>query len=374
MTGSWEQFDFNGRPASAWVPDRLQQRAFTFDTATIRLAEQASAAISKSDEMRPTNWEPLARLLLRTEGIASSSIEGVRAPLVDIAFAELDHGLGDAAWIADNLTATTSALAATEPLSHDLLHHWHRQLMGHSTLTPEMIGAYRAAPSWIGGTSPLDAAFVPPPSELIPELMASLIDFANEEHFDPVTQASLVHAQFETIHPYGDGNGRLGRILIGWVLRRRGVLTKLPPPISVLISRDPGGYISGLHLFREGPVDAYVRWFARVADSAATQSSTMTKVVEQQLAHWDSMLTDLRADAAARHIISLLPEVPVLTASIASARLGVSERAARSALAVLTDRKILTAVEPSTRTAKRGRNPDFFAATALLEATESWAR
>ncbi len=374
MTGSWERFEFNGRAARAWIPDPLSQRDLSFKPETIRLAEQASAAISASDQVRPVNWEPLARLLLRTEGIASSSIEGVRAPLVDIAIAELEDGLGEAGWIADNLSAATSALESIEPLSHDLLHRWHRQLMGHSHLSPEMIGNYRPAPGWIGGTSPLDAAFVPAPATAIRSLMTALIDFANHDHFDPVTQAGLVHAQFETIHPYGDGNGRLGRILIGWVLRRRGVLTKLPPPISVLISRDPAGYISGLHLFREGPVDAYVRWFARIADAAATQSATMTRVVERQLGHWDAMVSDLRADAAARRIIAMLPEHPVLTAAIISKRLGVSERAARNALAQLADRKILNTVQAPAGAARRGRTPDYFAATALLEATEAWAR
>jgi len=85
--------------------------------------------------------------------------------------------------------------------------------------------------------------------------MDDLVAYANTDHFDPVTHAALLHAQFETIHPYGDGNGRLGRILIGWVLARRRLVDKLPPPISVLIARDPGGYISGLHLFRDGSVD-----------------------------------------------------------------------------------------------------------------------
>ena len=84
-----------------------------------------------------------------------------------------------------------------------------------------MVGAYRTEQSWVGGTSPRDAAYVPPPPALIEELMDDLIAFANDDTLDPVTQAALVHAQFESIHPYADGNGRIGRVLIGWVLARR---------------------------------------------------------------------------------------------------------------------------------------------------------
>ena len=373
MTGQWREFDWNGRTARSWMPDPLGSRDFDFPPATIRAAEQATAAIALSDRARPPHWEPLARLLLRTEGIASSSIEGVRAPVVDIAIAELAPALGDAGWVADNLAAATHAMNEQGPLSVEHLHRWHAELMGHSALAPEMIGAFREAPSWIGGTSPLDAAFVPPPAQAVPDLVDSLIDYANSDHFDPVTQAALVHAQFETIHPYGDGNGRLGRILIGWVLRHRGVTAELPPPISVLIGRDPGGHISGLHLFREGPTDRYVRWFADVAKAAAAQSTTMIQIASETVSDWESEVADLRADAAARTLVPLLPRTPVLTASIAADLLNTSERSGRTALELLEDRGILVAVEPHSLITRRGRTPNYYAATKLLDAIAGWA-
>jgi len=209
-----------------------------------------------------------------------------------VAIAELSGAGAVAGWIADNLGAVSDALSVPErlsvpePLTIATLHSWHERLMRHSALDPAMIGAFRTGPSWIGGTSPLDAVFVPPPADAIPSLMHHVIAYANGDYFDPVTQAALLHAQLETIHPHGDGNGRLGRILIGWLLKRRGVVGKLPPPISGLITRDPGGYLSGLHLFREGPVDA----------------------VTAILATWKSQTDDLRSDAAAVRIVPFLPQ------------------------------------------------------------------
>ena len=79
----------------------------------------------------------------------------------------------------------------------------------------------------------------------------------------------MIHAQFEAIHPYGDGNGRLGRVLVSRTLRRRGVTTRSTVPISMAIARDPGGYLSGLHLFEQGTPDPWIAWFAEIAVKAA---------------------------------------------------------------------------------------------------------
>ena len=149
-------------------------------------------------------------------------------------------------------------------------------------LPRHLVGAYRAEQSWVGGTSPRDAAFVPPPPELVHGLMEDLVAFANDDSLDPVTQAAVLHAQFEIIHPFGDGNGRIGRVLIGWLLARR-LGIALPPPVSVLIARDPGGYLAGLTLFRLGQLDPWVEWLAaaleRSSDAAAGLMSGSEKLL-----------------------------------------------------------------------------------------------
>ena len=374
MSGRWEQMHWHGQHVRTRVPDALGERDVVFSESTIRAAERATAALSIGNDSLPANWEPLARLLLRTEGIASSSIEGVNAPIVEVAVAEQVEVSHNAGWIADNLATVSKAVGYDGDLTVSRLHEWHRRLMVHSTLDDSMIGSFRTAPGWIGGTSPLDAVFVPSPPERIATLIDELVTYANADHFDPVTQAALVHAQFETIHPYGDGNGRLGRILIGWLLSRRGVIDKLPPPISVMIARDAGGYISGLHLFREGPIERYVRWFADVAIASARQSATMISDVQAILAEWSRSLSELRADSAAVLLVPLLPQSPVLTANQVSDLLGVSDRAGRAALNTLEERGILEQVEVESQTPSRGRRSHYYAATALLARAAAWAR
>lgn len=369
--GAWIPFDWHGRTARAWLAEPLGSRRFELPEPTVRKSEQAVAALRVSDTRMQPEWEPLARLLLRTEGIASSSIEGVQAPITDVALAELGLGaVGDAAWVADNLQAVTEATEHAGQLTIDALHQWHTSLMQHSSLNDSMIGSFRRAPGWIGGTSPLDAAFVPAPADRIEALMADLVEFANSDRFDAVTQAALVHGQFETIHPYGDGNGRLGRILIGWVLRHRNVVQRLPPPMSVLIGRDPGGYLSGLHLFREDSLSAWIRWFANIADSAATQSDKMISAVEALLTAWVTSLEDIRQDAAAHRVVGLLPQMPVLTAASVAPAAGVSVRSARSALGLLEQREIVAQIDVPAQ--QQGRPLSVYAAVELLEVVRSW--
>ncbi len=169
--------------------------------------------------------------------------------------------------VADNLGAVVGALAhARRALTEKDIRTWHRRLTEPSgALPPRLVGSYRTEQSWVGGSSPADAAFVPPPPELIGGLMEDLVSFANDDSLDPVTQASVVHAQFESILPFGDGNGRIGRGLLGWVLSHRLALT-VPPPVSVVIARDPGGYLAGLTLFRMGQLDPWVEWMANALE------------------------------------------------------------------------------------------------------------
>jgi Fic family protein len=200
--------------------------------------------------------------------------------------------------------------------------------------------------------------------------MADLVGFANRTDVDPVVQAAVVHAQFETIHPYGDGNGRLGRVLISWVLARRlGVV--LPPPVSVLIARDPGGYLSGLHQFRDGSVDAYIGWFAEIVGRAGDASVVLGDRVRLLLADWDERLSSLRADAAARRLVGLLPEHPAITSAVAADRLGLSERAARTALEALAERGIVAPMAPL-RTSP-GRPYSWWIARELLDLVGRWS-
>jgi Fic family protein len=328
--------EWNGTPVRAWLPHPLAGRVVELGIRTARRTEQAAAA-AVDTSARSSHVEPLALLLRRAEGVASSFIEGLRTPLVDIAAAEIGATANETAIsIAQNLDAVTEALGtSTRPMGLGDLHAWHRRLMGETSALPdEMVGAFRSAQSWIGGTSPRDAAFVPPPADRVADLMEDLVAFVGRVDLDPVTQAAMAHAQFETIHPYGDGNGRIGRILIGWILARR-LRLALPPPISVVIARDPGGYLSGLTMYRMGQLDHWVEWVASALLRSSAASHELVQGSEALLGEWRARASGVRADSAVHRAINLLAQHPMLSADVVARDLGVSERAARDALAHL---------------------------------------
>jgi len=150
--------------------------------------------------------------------------------------------------------------------------------------------------------------------------MDDLTAFANDapEDLDPVTHAAMIHAQFEAIHPYGDGNGRLGRVLINRTLRRRGATDRSTAPISMAIAHDPGGYLSGLRLFELGKLDPWVKWFAEKAEKAASTTHQIIDQTSALLARWEGAITDLRIDHSARILLPHLPAYPLLSAGDAA--------------------------------------------------------
>jgi Fic family protein len=199
--------------------------------------------------------------------------------------------------------------------------------------------------------------------------MADLEEFINREDVDPVTQAAVAHAQFETIHPYGDGNGRVGRVLVSWILARRLDLN-VSPPLSVQLSRDRGGYLSGLVLFQQGQVDHWVRWFATTVARAAASSIDVTSKIRELLRSWDIRLADIRSDAVTKKALPLFPERFVVTARDLSSAHGVSERAARSALEELHRRGI---IEPLLAQLKAtGRPSKLWIAPELARIVSAW--
>jgi Fic family protein len=369
--GHEEIVTWKGAPVSAWVPHLLASQDFEVGIRTARRTEQAVAAVRASGGAS-ARFEPLALLLLRAEGAASSYIEGLRTPLAEVAAAEVgDTSNATAAWVAGNLTAVRYALGgAGRDLTIEDIHKWHQRLMGATGRLPEeMVGAFRTAQSWIGGTSPRSASFVPPPPDRIEDLMVDLVGFVNGEWVDPVTQAAVAHAQFEIIHPYGDGNGRIGRILIGWILAHRTGIT-VPPPVSVFIARDPGGYLAGLTRFRLGELDPWVEWLAAELQYSSEAAQGLLVRSEQLLEEWSRRIDDLRADATARLVLPVLVEHPVVSSDLIADRVAVSERAARAALALLAERGILEPYDKAT--AGRGRPRRFWVASELIAIATNW--
>jgi Fic family protein len=352
----------------------LATRDLTLSFATVRRTATAEAGSAAVAALMPADYEALARLLLRAEGVASSYIEGVSAPLADIVLAEIEPGRvrGPAAWIAANRTAVTEAIesAHTLPLNVAALCAWHTTVMTGSPLPQQYVGVVRREQGWIGGTSPLDAALVTPPPELLGDLLADLVSFVNRDDFDPVAQAAVAHAQFELIHPFADGNGRVGRVLISWMLTRRLALVT-PPPVSIRLAADRGGYLAGLTMFRLGQHDQWVRWFADVVTGAGAAQRDLIAEVESLMARWHGRLGNpttgraLRRDALAWKVLRLLPRYLMLTSGVVAEALDTTTRAALNALEELVQAGILVVYTPPTP-GKVGRPSGMYISTELL--------
>jgi Fic family protein len=371
---------WRGRRARAFVPARLAERDLELDARTVAAAARAQAAVEHSAETMPEDYSALARMLLRAEGVASSFIEGVTAPVVDVVLAELDdRGAPSAAgWVAANLAAVSQAIeaAAAGPLTVETLCRWHRTLMAGSPTPAQHVGVLRTEQGWIGGTSPLDAHLVTPPPVEVRALVDDLLAYVARDDVDPISQAAIAHAQFEIIHPFADGNGRVGRVLVAWVLLRRLALVT-PPPVSARIAADVGGYTSGLVRFRLGDHGAWVRWFADAVSGAGRTQLDLIAAVDRLQREWRERLSApregarrVRSDAAAWRVLDLLPRHLVLTAPIVAAEIGVPLKSATAGLRDLVHAGIL--VEHGTvQGSGRGRPSRLYTSPELLGLTGS---
>jgi len=332
--------DWQGRPVGAFVPAPLVELG-PLGAAAQRDAARAEGMLSASAVQHDPRLEVAARLLLRTETVASSRIEAISAPAELVAVADVDPSVGGpAAWVADNLRAVDAALAHDGPLTFEALWDWHRILMASADLDDQHKGAWRDRLGWVGGPTPRRAAHVATPPDRIEVLMEDLADYANSPAHDPVTATALVHAQFETIHPFADGNGRTGRLLIGWMLHRH-LAFVVPPPVSVAFLRDVGGYLSGLTLYRTVGPDEWVRWFAQTLERSATSATATLAAVVELVADWPARLGGIRSDAAAHRLVGHVLTHLSLDVATAAGLLDVSPPAARAALEALADAGVL---------------------------------
>lgn len=354
LAGAEVPIVWRGRRTHAFVPTLLIDRDLTLDIQTAARAARASSAAEHAAELMPVAANGLGRLLLRSEGVASSYIEGIVAPIAEIVLAEkyesVSHTAG--AWVAANLVAFTQALndAQSARLSVKKLCSWHRSLMAGSPLPLRYVGVIREEQGWIGGTSPFDAHLVTPPPDMLDELLADLIAYVNSTDPDPIVQAAVAHAQFEIIHPFADGNGRVGRILIAWILARRLALVT-PPPTSTAIATDVGGYSAGLTLFRYGQHGQWIRWFADAVVNASRRQQELVAAAEALARTWRGRLTAdrpgrrrLRANSTAWRVLELITPLLILDSRSVATALGVPLKTAGLALHELSEAGILTVI------------------------------
>lgn len=347
----------------AYLPDPLAGWDLNLPAdlaADVADAEAAARALNAAGTSG-VSLEGLARFLLRAESVASSRIEGLEASPQRLMRAEalLAQG-GDAAdraaaEILANIGAMQDAVELASAVARfelgDLL-AVHRRLMAAAPATSEP-GLVRTVQNWIGGNShnPCGAAFVPPPPEHVGALLDDLIAYLNGDEHSPLVQAAIVHAQFETIHPFVDGNGRTGRALIQVVLRRRGLTPRFVPPISLILATWSAAYVGALTAFRhdgapDGPersraCHGWLRTFASATLRACRDAGQYATEIETVQAEWRRRLGRVRADSTVDRLLQVLAGAPVLTAQSAAAMTARSEVAASAAIARLVAAGVL---------------------------------
>jgi Fic family protein len=363
----------------AFVPDELAGAEFDLPAAVAGVVSDAEQAVMALNTAATPALAPLARLLLRTESIASSKVEGIQVGVRQLARAEsmLETGRRASPTVLevlgniDAMQLPVDEAAAADRFGIENIVAIHRRLMSRAP-NAQIAGVVRTDQSWIGGNdyNPCGADFVPPPPDHVGPLLHDLCEAIRDDSLPPLVQAALVHAQFETIHPFADGNGRTGRALIHVVLRRRGIATTYVPPISVVLAANRDRYIDGLIRFREGEVARWVEQFSAAAAQAAGLATAYLAAVRNLMVEWRERLSAgaaPRADAAAWAVIGVLPAHPVITAPVAAAATGRAKSAVHQAVAQLVECGVLLPLSAS----KRNRSWEAAGLLDFLERLES---
>ena len=325
-----------------------------------RLAE-VEVSLARFDTAQTARDWALPALLLRSESSSSSQIERLTSSVRNVALAELtDKAPANALLIAGNVAAMREALGQSGDVGidsicaiHDVLMRGTREAMG---LREEQV--------WIGGSpySPHGATFVPPRADRVKPCLEDLVTFATREDISPIAKAAIFHAQFETIHPFTDGNGRTGRTLLHRMLARDEVLLHTMLPVSAGLLHDVERYMRALEAYHGGAVEPIIECLADALELAVVIGARIASDVEEVLDSWASANTD-RAGSASHRLPALLVGQPVVDVAYVASHLGITDRAARNLVEVACERGILAKMG----NAKRGA---FYQAPDLIAVLE----
>lgn len=282
---------------------------------------------------------PMSAILLRTESASSSQIEDLTVGARQLALAEIDESRsGNAATVIANVRTMEAALRLADSLDLETVLALHAELLTGA----RDAGRLRDQLVWVGrsGLSPLGAVHIAPEAEDVPAAMADLVSFLDREDLPVLLHAAIAHAQFETIHPFTDGNGRTGRALVHAMLRGKGLLTTTAPVSAGLLAQ-LSAYTEALSAYRAGDARPIVEQFARAARYAAATGTRLVEALSAQLEEDRGRLTGVRPHALAWKVLPLLIGQPILSAAHLRSTLDVPAMSAQRALAQLTELGVL---------------------------------
>jgi Fic family protein len=333
-------------------------------------AEDASREVTRFDAELGGEIAPFSSVLLRTESAASSNIENLTASTRAIAEAELPGAktTANAKAIVANTAAMIAAIRNADNGGNTVaaaILAMHEALM--RDVAPKSAGRWRQEQVWIGGGThgPRGAMFVPPHHSRVLAAIDDLLRFAQRDDIPALPQIALAHAQFETIHPFTDGNGRTGRALIQAMLRRKGLTRNVTVPVSAGLLTDTDSYFAALTAYREGNPAPIVRRVSEAAVAAVVNGRQLVSDLHAVRAGWNDKIT-ARSDSGAWQIADLLLRRPVINTALLTEELGIESKHARRFLGPLSAAGII--VETSS-----GPRSRVWRSTEVIAALDAFA-
>ncbi len=312
--------------------------------------DEATQLLTRFDAEVGPGGLPFASILLRTESASSSEIENLTSGARAIAEAELgERETGNAAQIVRNVRTMEAALALADQIDGESIIAMQTALLG--SFAPDLTGPWRDKQVWIGGDSlsPHLADFVPPHHDRVSAAMDDVVAFIRRGDIPALAQVAITHAQFETIHPFPDGNGRTGRAIVQAMLRHAQVTTNITVPVSAGLLHDVKDYYDALTAYRRGELRPIITAFTRAAGYAVVNGRQLVRDIRSIRSDWENKMRGLRSDAAARRVGDVAIAHPVLNSEIVMRELSVAPPTAFRALDALVERGVLKAANSKRR-------------------------
>lgn len=351
----------------AAIPASIAELAVTLPAAVLVDAEEASNEITRFDAELGDEIAPFSSVLLRSESAASSNIENLTASARAIAEAEAlgDTSRRNATLIVSNTEAMKAAVALADHLDEHAILAMHAALMRDND--PASAGRWRTEQVWIGGGNfgPRGAEYIAPHHTRVPDTIADLIDFTRRTDVPALPQIAIAHAQFETIHPFTDGNGRTGRALIQAMLRQKRLTRQITVPVSAGLLTDTDGYFDALGAYRQGDIAPIVARLSEASLLAVANGRQLVAELRSIRVEWNSRIA-ARRDSAVHRVADLLIKHPVLNARFLQRELGIRTGNARRYIDPLAEAGII--VEFTDRARNRA-----WRAPEVLSALDSFA-
>lgn len=348
------------------LPPHIRDLDLPMDRALTAMTTASIGDLSHLDLVHGRTLRALNHLQLRTEAVDSSKIENVDASLADYGRALLGVGANASAVSMASATAALTGMIrdadATRSVRPEAILRAHRDLFWRNPSEAHRAGTFRTTQNWVGGSdwSPRDALHVPPPPETVPGYLDDLFAYANRDDVPAVVQAAVVHAQFESIHPFIDGNGRIGRTLIHAVLRRRRATRHLTVPIASALVAHRDSYFAALGDYRAGTAATVVAMLAsavRIATAESWATATRLHAIREE---WGVAVGGSRPGTTLHRVLDVLVEAPIVNAATVAERVGAAEAEAASVIDGLTTAGVL-------RRAPRSRRAPVWLARAVLD-------